>query len=255
MSLRHTHDLRFDNDLLIKRYTDWARGEHEREWQILNRINQNTSDLVPIPSAQGLSDVPPWISMSRLPGDPLTGPLSPAQTDALELALRQMWAVPTEGLPPRRYWPQECLDVVRGWFAAAERPPGVAGAAFDATVTFLGSAVPPPPGEPVLGHSDPNLANYLWDGERVRIVDFEDAGLSEMEYELATIAEHLSARDSTDWDAFLARFDPEPQALLFGRRLMAALWAYFLLPGNGAERRNPPGTREWQATRTLTLYS
>src|SRR4030095_6470747 len=79
----------------------------------------------------------------------------------------------------------------------------------------------------VLGHSDPNLANYLWDGERVRIVDLEDAGHSDLAYELATLVEHRSARD-TDWDCFLARFDVHPAHLLASRRLAAALWLRFL---------------------------
>src|SRR5439155_24865283 len=31
----------------------------------------------------------------------------------------------------------------------------------------------------VPGHRDPNLANYLWDGQRVRVVDLEDAAVSD----------------------------------------------------------------------------
>jgi len=37
---------------------------------------------------------------------------------------------------------------------------------------------------PVVAHGDPNLANYLWDGTRVRIVDFEDAGRGDRTVEL-----------------------------------------------------------------------
>jgi thiamine kinase-like enzyme len=36
----------------------------------------------------------------------------------------------------------------------------------------------------VVAHGDPNLANYLWDGTRVRIVDFEDAGRGDRTVEL-----------------------------------------------------------------------
>lgn len=32
----------------------------------------------------------------------------------------------------------------------------------------------------VLGHRDPNLANYSWDGHQVRIVDFEDQRLLQL---------------------------------------------------------------------------
>lgn len=33
-------------------------------------------------------------------------------------------------------------------------------------------------GDVVLGQADANLANFLWDGTQVRIVDFEDSGPS-----------------------------------------------------------------------------
>jgi aminoglycoside phosphotransferase (APT) family kinase protein len=250
-----THELDFDGDVLTKRYTGWSRGEHEREWLVLQRLHTHNPDLVPVPLAHGLASDPPWISMSRLPGAPMLGKLTPPQTAALTKALRELWSAPATDLPLRRYHTHECLGELRGWFAAAHRPGGVSGEAFDATVTFLESASPPPPGPPILGHSDPNLANYLWDGHRTRIVDFEDAGVSDVEFELATLAEHLSSRDSTNWAEFTDQFNPDPARLLFGRKLMAALWLYFLLPGRPAARRNPPGTREWQATRTLGLYA
>ena len=51
-------------------------------------------------------------------------------------------------------------------------------AAFDAGMRWFGRATEPRP-EPssvVFGQGDGNLANYLWDGERVRLVDFEDSG-------------------------------------------------------------------------------
>jgi thiamine kinase-like enzyme len=36
-----------------------------------------------------------------------------------------------------------------------------------------------------LGHDDPNLANFLWDGGQIRLVDFEDSGPSDRPFELA----------------------------------------------------------------------
>lgn len=109
----------------------------------------------------------------------------------------------------------------------------------------------------MLGHGDPNLANYLWDGTRIRIVDFEDAGVSDTAYELGTLVEHLSARD-TRWDGFLARFDVDEDRLLTARRVMAAFWLYLLLPTNPLTRRsrpNPPDAVERQAARLLSLMA
>src|SRR4051794_32299866 len=48
-------------------------------------------------------------------------------------------------------------------------------------------------GDPVLGQGDSNLANFLWDGTEVRIVDFEDSGPSDRAFELADLVEHISA--------------------------------------------------------------
>jgi hypothetical protein len=49
----------------------------------------------------------------------------------------------------------------------------------DALVLALKQLCQSPRGtEVVLGQGDCNLANFLWDGPRVRIVDFEDSGPS-----------------------------------------------------------------------------
>ena len=165
-----------------------------------------------------------------------------------------MWAVPAHDLPPRRYAPAEAYALGRSWFAAATRPAGIAGQAFDAVLAFLGQPPLPEPAETICGHSDSNLANYLWDGQLVRIIDFEDAGSSDVAYELATLVEHLGARD-THWTGFLSRFEVDPQRLRHGRILLALLWLHLLLPGNAAHRRNPPGTLEAQARRLLDLLA
>jgi aminoglycoside phosphotransferase (APT) family kinase protein len=104
----------------------------------------------------------------------------------------------------------------------------------------------------VLGHRDPNLANYLWDGHRVRIVDFEDAAVSDPATELAILTEHLSLRE-VDTEAFCARFDVDRRRLYAARRVWAMFWLRLLLPGGPAARRNPPGTADSQARRLLGL--
>ncbi|WP_117209769.1 aminoglycoside phosphotransferase family protein [Allorhizocola rhizosphaerae] len=254
--MSQTHDMVVTSGELAKRYLSWERGEHRREWTVLTRLHNHLPDLVPAPLAQDLDAQPPVVTMSRLPGLPLSGTLSDAQLSGLERALRAMWSAAVGDLPARRYHAAEAQDVGRQWFAGATRPPGVAGEAFDAAAEFLsGPPLPDVPGEQtVIGHGDPNLANYLWDGERIRIVDFEDAGASDVAYELADLAEHLSARQ-TDWEEFLTRFDLDRERLRRARCLMAALWLHRLLPGNSAAHRNPPETLAQQAKRLLRLTS
>ncbi len=46
----------------------------------------------------------------------------------------------------------------------------------------------------MLALADGNLANFLWDGERCRVVDLEDSGASDRAYELADHVEHITFR-------------------------------------------------------------
>ncbi|MFD7660736.1 phosphotransferase family protein [Actinosynnema sp. NPDC059797] len=250
--MSHTHELVFSADSLVKRYASWDRGEHRREWSVLDVLRDRAPGLAPEPLGVDLDATPPEVTMTRLPGVPLGGAVTGARLDGLEAALRALWAVPADGLPPRRFHPGEAWRVVGAGFAGATRPGGVAGEAFDGARDLLSGPPPAEPDRPVLGHGDPNLANYLWDGARVRVVDWEDAGGSDVAWELGTLVEHLSAR-GTDWRGFPDRFDADPARLLAARRVMAAFWLLLLLPGGPAARRNPPGAREAQAVRLLEL--
>ncbi|MFC4010739.1 phosphotransferase [Nonomuraea purpurea] len=105
---------------------------------------------------------------------------------------------------------------------------------------------------PVFGAGDGNLANFLWDGERVRIVDFEDSGRSDLVYELAELAEHVSMW--VDGEVEIAgRFELSPQEerrMRECRKAQAFIW-FFLLSHEGP--RNPPGTFERQTERVLAI--
>jgi hypothetical protein len=192
--------------------------------------------------------------MSLVPGRPLNGVLTRAELDGLALALRTLWSLPTDGV--LRSLLPVLIKRVRGTvdtFSAS----GVVEEARLAGVKWLaGGEVDQllEPAPEVIGHWDPNLANYLWDGERVRIVDFEDAGLSDVAVELATLVEHLSAR-KTDWTAFLARFPVDPSRLLTSRKLWSVFWLTLLRPGGPSAHRNPPETPAAQANRVLALLT
>jgi len=257
--MSHTHEHVVVGDRLIKRYTSWRRGEHSREWTVLRLVHEHQPGLGPQPLQAELDGDPPAVTMSVVPGQPLSGRLTPVQLDALARALRALWTVPVDGLPPRRLYPAEALAEARRLAGTTPRPEGPVGRAHDAAVAFLDGLGTDPPlavdvSPAVLGHSDPNLTNYLWDGARVRIVDFEDAGRSDVAYELATLVEHRSAR-GTEWNAFMARFDVDPERLLAARRLVAVIWLLWLLPGGPSADRNPPEAGEEQALRVLHLLA
>lgn len=208
--------------------------------------------------------------MSRLPGGSLGGrPLSDAQTRAVASALNDLHrAVPEpalNGLPRRRWNAAELLDDLRARVVA--RPEGIGDdvhRALAAGAEWVGSADASRLGAggaaPVLAHADGNLANFLWDGRRCRVVDFEDAGVSDRAFEAADVAEHVSGQLAgvLDGDALLAHIGldaAEVERAHQARRLMALYWLIMLLPGNAAHRRNPPGSVDRQSGRLLQLLS
>lgn len=156
-------------------------------------------------------------------------------------------AADLDGAPPT-----VTMTIVEGRPLAGEPAP----AAYDAALAWWHGPDPAllgtRPDLTVLGHRDPNLTNYLWDGRRVRIVDFEDAAISDPATELAILLEHLSARH-LDTAVLCAELVVDPVRLLAARRLWAMFWLWLFRPGGPAERRNPPGAAQEQARRLLHL--
>jgi hypothetical protein len=99
-------------------------------------------------------------------------------------------------------------------------------------------------GQPVFAQGDPNLANHLWNGHGVHLVDFETSGRGDRATELADFVEHITvwAHAGINAEAFLDRFDLRPgerQQITQLRQLFAAFWVMRLLPSGSAYHRNP----------------
>jgi hypothetical protein len=250
----HTHDLTFAGDVLTKRYTSWSRGEHQREWTVLGLTHHHLPDLVPEPLSADLNANPPTIIMSRLPGVPLPGDPALAQLEALAKAIQALWTVPLVG-----EW-QDDLPFARRLTAGARPAGGIAAEAYDAAQAWWDGPDPEllriPPADLVLGHRDPNLANYLWDGTQIRIVDFEDSAPSDPATELAILAEHLSARH-LNFDLLITRFPViDERRFHAARRAFAMLWLRLLLNRQPGRRPpDPPGIVDMQAARLLRLLA
>jgi aminoglycoside phosphotransferase (APT) family kinase protein len=267
-----THQVSVDHEgqVVVKRYVDSHRGEPAREWRALRLLAEHAPRLAPEPISADLDASPPAIVMSLLPGEPLGGrPLTAPQEGALAVAVGQLWqAVPVElvaPVPGEVDTRTELVQVVGDWLDSADPGPdapvrdALASAAAWLTGTTLltatagrGRAEGSIPG--VLGQGDANLANFLWDGELVRIVDFEDSGVSDRAFELAVLVEHVSAwRDAgLDGDRFIAGFDlsaTEQSHLADWRRLLALYWLLRL------RRRADAGAAAGQAQRLLSLLS
>jgi len=271
-----THEVTVDagRGVVVKRYRSWSRGEPAREWAALTLLAEFAPGLAPAPLRAALQADPPEIVMSLVRGTVPGARVTPRDAEALGVALDRLWgSVPRTRLATAfgaEPMPAAFARQVRSMADSARPVPGdpLARQALSAGTAWLASGALDrrrAAGEDavlgrgtVLGQGDGNLANFLWDGDRVRIVDFEDSGPSDRAFELAVLVEHLSAWPGTRLDTglFLAGFaltGPEKDRLTECRRLSALFWLLMLLPGGPASTRNPPGTLGLQASRLLTL--
>jgi Ser/Thr protein kinase RdoA (MazF antagonist) len=240
---------------VTKRYAAWDRGEPRREWAALRHIYRHAPDLAPTPVAAGLDDVPPSVTMTIVPGQPLTTELSTAQASALAAAIRDLWTVPVDDAYDVQPWSDDLAFARRLTDGPRPDEPTTA-AAYDAAVRWWQGPDPDllrsKPSLNVIGHRDPNPSNYLWDGRRMRIIDFEDSAISDPTTELAILIEHLGTRQM-DTTSVCAEMRVDQYRLLAARRVFAMFWLALLLPGGPAVHRNPLGTTQSQALRLLRL--
>ncbi|MYS87520.1 aminoglycoside phosphotransferase family protein [Embleya scabrispora] len=263
-----THDIEFRDDVVVKSFRSRERAQPLREWQALHLLTRYAPGLAPEPIRADLEGEPPVIVMSRLEGVPLRGrELDRKRLRALAEAVGTMHdAIPPEvvlALPACTWYPPVVEGKARSWSTGGRElgPDPTVAQAFEAGRRWLADRDPAPepgPGiRPVFGLSDGNLANYLWDGTRVRLVDFEISGRSDRAFELAEIVEHISmwpGGTEDDTTFFLSCFeptDPEIERLRNFRTLLAFIWLLMLLPDSPGHDRNPPGTLERQAARLL----
>jgi hypothetical protein len=264
-----THTVELLPDRVVKRYRQWAEREHEREWQALTLLQAYAPGLSPVPLDLDPGPPTPTLVMSRLPGTVLRGGIvEPAQISALAAALTELHhSVPVEvtaALPHRTWKQRQCVEYIsRRYRELATRAldPEITRAAADG-MTWLDATAwrwnHDPGLPPVLGQADGNLANFLWDGTRIVIVDFEESGRSDIPFELAELVEHVGSWVDTDFetDAFLAHFPLETgelARLTECRRLLALLWLITLSLVGPDDDRNPPDTPIRQARRLRAL--
>ena len=262
---------RTSDGFVHKRYGHLEDDQPRREWRALQILHEYAPGLAPEPITADLDATPPWITMGVLAGDSLGDqPLSLPQMRAIVAALQRLHTcVPREALATVRSCndPGKGLPNIAGELAAQRRPgdDAIVSRAFDEVLRWLsGAEANRFPSEDrglmVFARGDHNLSNFLWDGDRVRLVDFEYAGKSDRCAEIAELIEHISARCTPDrtWDQLLDELDLsrfEGRRVLTIRRLDAIMWFRMLLPGQPGHSRNPPGTLQMQAQRLLDLLS
>ncbi len=264
--MQHTHDIRIQGDEVQKTFVSWDEDEPEREWTALQHLAAYAPDLAPRPVSTGTTSGQPTIVMSRLPGGPLTGELTPAQQSGFVVALRRLFATPMpDGLgvranDPLRFQPQLLPRLREPPRLALCQDPTLVARSIEAAMQWL-KANPPDKHwivDPVLALGDGNLDNVVWDGTTAWLVDWEEFAVSDLAYEVAGIVEHASSRLERRLDiaglltALSLRTD-QWDRLVRHRRMFACFWLANILPGNGSWRRHPPGSTEDQARHVLQL--
>ena len=263
-----THGLTIGEREVRKAFVADHEAQAEREWACLTLLAAHAPGLAPRPLRREDGETP-VIVMERLPGAHLEPrPLTTDQVRALGASLRRLYDVPAEavrdaGIGERRYpagtLAQELVEWLSDDYDLGEcRDAGLVGEALEVARAYVAAPPLPEPHETALGIADLNPANVLWDGRVVRLVDFEDGGLSDPAYELADHVEHLGSRLPGVYDvhalADAVGLDVAGRERMAAYRpLFAAFWLAMLLPGNGAWRRNPPGTTEAHAEHFMAL--
>ncbi|MGH2367973.1 MAG: phosphotransferase family protein, partial [Chloroflexota bacterium] len=133
--------------------------------------------------------------------------LDGAQVRALLAAIQEVYAITPDGVG-QHVWPAvgtaaEMLARVqeRAQRIQAAGLNGLHGEAHRIWMAWLSGPDPAillEPAAPVFSRGDANLANCLWDGQRLRLVDFEYSGWSDRAFDLADLVEHVQSRGTTD---------------------------------------------------------
>ena len=241
MARHSTHLIELVDGHVVKRFRSWSRGEQQREWQALNLLAEFAPGLGPAPLGADLDANPPLIQMTRVPGEPLAGrPILPHHLDAITTTVNRLHAcVPPDALarvPPHPWLAEGMTNHLRS-LASTPHPPHEdprIRVAFAAALHWLNLAPEPAePLTPVFGQGDSNPANFLWDGKRLRLVDFEDSGRNDRAFELAGLTEHVSVWYEAGIEAavLLDRFEltaAESARVLFYRQGFSVFWLFLL---------------------------
>lgn len=249
MTTVSTHQVEIRGDEVSKRFVGELKDQHHREWNALTLLAEHAPGLAPSPILiDGTTVV-----MSRLDGVQVRG-MADVPVGELVRAIDVLHAaVPARVLAEQALRPWH-LDELRAqvskWCESWQPRDALADLAVAEGGRWLATWRPAEEVTPVFGAGDGNLANFLWDGERVRIVDFEESGRSDRAFELSEVCEHVSTwvDGEVDVAGHLDLTPAQERRMNECRRLHALMW-FFLLSPEGP--RNPPGTFHRQAERVL----
>ncbi len=231
----------------LKCYKVDGRQRVETEWRTLNALAECGYTPAPLPLAYDPDARVPIVIMEFVSGEGLGGRLNPVQLAALEAATQSLHAItPSTLRHPLRHAEGDAPSILRRvregeQTIAAYLPDAechVAARLWRAWLRGPDPALLLESADAVFSRSDPNLANCLWDGERLRMIDFEYAGWSDRAVDLADLVEHPAsfATPEDTWAEFVARFDlsaMEERRYVAARRMFALFFLMRFWPQEG----------------------
>jgi hypothetical protein len=179
--------------VVVKVFRDARRGEPDREWEALRLLG---GSCAPAPLHRSHDGGPATIVMRRAAGAPRPlAALDDRQLAALAAAHDRVRAAVPASRRRATGHPVALLARTRDGLAdLASCPPGPHAAALRLARAWADGCTSAWGGGEAFGRGDPNAANYLWDGDDVMLVDFEDSGLNVPAVALADLVEHVANR-------------------------------------------------------------
>lgn len=233
--------------LVVKRFKSQARSEPHREWEALRLLAEMEPGIVPAAVHLDVGE-PACLVTERVAGVPVDVGLverEPRVVDALCRVHRTVAAVGQRRglmLPAAITHP----SLLRWRITAQLARAGATGREdVAADLVTIGRWLETDEAElagswtrQTFSRGDAKLANYLWTGDAIVLLDLEDTGWGDPRHDVAEMAEHLWNRDMPPsvWEAVAEAVgvDPRGAPMLASRRLLASFWLAALLPHDDA---------------------
>jgi Ser/Thr protein kinase RdoA (MazF antagonist) len=253
-----------DERRCVKLYRSTADDPDRREYQALCLIAGQCRDRAPTPIAHFPAPVLPAVVTEWTPGVGLNDrPLTPDEITALTDCLATIHDLDTADVPAITGPPQGAVSRVRTMLADLSTDDPIVERALDEAAAWIGSAdaelVAQLPCS-AWGRGDPNLENVLVDASgHALVVDLENAGVTNVTFEVADMIEHLRSHcvASQDWAPLIDRLVAEKDRPAFAacRRLASMFWLAMLIGNPRAREINGTARQTVQAERVLTILS
>ena len=248
----------------VKLYTSTVGDPDLREYEALRLIAGQCPNRAPWPIAHFPTLVLPAVVTEWTPGVALNDrPLTRNEIEALTDCLVTVHDLDITGVPAVTGPPRGAVGRVGAMLTDLSTDDPITERALREATAWIGSdeadLVAQLPASS-WGRGDPNLENVLVDASgRALVVDLEDAGVTNVTFEVADMIEHLRSHRVAwpDWVPLVDRLIPvkDREAFAACRRLASTFWLAMLVGNSRAREINGTERQTVQAERVLAVLS